>query len=176
MNNYKNEVQSSNYKIGTAILYLLVGALFVIFQSYNIIIAFYVFGGLLALAGILLIVRKFLSGGIAMLIFAALVICGGVFFPRAMMIIVGIFVLLKGIADLFLTLNEGSPLGIVFSAITLTIGICLIVGNAVTGNIVDWIYFVIGAVLIAAGIIALIQGLKMKKEGKIKTVDVKDIK
>lgn len=140
--------------IVSATIYITVGILMCVFPYDMVKVLFTIIGALLLAGGIYSLVKKDFVLGIITTVMGTITILGAWLFLEVMFIIIGIFVILKAALDMYSGIKGKSWLGIVFSVITLTIGVLLIVMGC--GEPMPWFFIVMGAIAIAIGVLQLV--------------------
>lgn len=150
----KNNKLSTNTLL-TAILYIVIGILFIAFRSGLLGWALTV-SGILAIAyGIYLIIKKDLVLGIIFVVLGILLILGGWLFVEIILIVFGVALIVYGVKGLIAAFQSKSKsiFAIVVSCLTIVAGILFVVSK---WAMLDWMFIVIGVVLIVDGVMALI--------------------
>lgn len=142
----------------SAILYVLVGILFVIFKSSMLNWLMTIIGIVFVALGIYDIIKKNLTNGIIEAVIGIVIIVGGWVFVELVLIVFGALLIVKGATDL-IALFKGSKnvVSIIVAILTIALGILLIVSKWVA---LDWMFIVIGVVFIVEGLFALLPMLK----------------
>ncbi len=151
----KNSKKLSTGTILAALLYIIIGAMFIVFRSSMLGWALTV-AGILAIAyGIYLSFNKQLVLGIIFAVVGVLLIVGGWVFLNIILIVFGVLLVVYGVKGLIEALQKKKKavFPIVVSILTIVAGILFIVSK---WALVDWMFIIIGAVLIIDGILALI--------------------
>ena len=149
--------KKANPNLVTAILYILVGALLIIFKGGMIDIAMTIAGAFFVISGILDIVKKnYTSGGVSLAIGLAIIILGWVA-AAIVLLVLGILLAIKGIIALIdaLRSKKKSVLAIVFAILTILVGLALAFGNGL-----DILLIICGAFLVVDGVLGLIAAIK----------------
>jgi len=144
--------------IFSAILYILVGVLLIIFPGDAIKIAMTVAGILFIISGILEAVKKNWGGGAVSIIIGIAILVLGNFLVDIVLLVLGILLAIKGIVDLIGAIVKKSKttvLDIVFPILTTVLGVLL-----AFGGISHIIVIVAGALLILDGIVGIISAIK----------------
>ena len=151
----KKKNSLSTNTVLAAVLFILIGILFVAFRSGLLGWALTV-SGILAIAyGIYLIIKKDIVLGIIVVILGVALILGGWLFLEIILIVFGIALIAYGIKGLVTALQAKSKsfFAILVSCLTIVAGILFVVSK---WAILDWMFIVIGIVLIVDGVMALI--------------------
>lgn len=151
-----------NTNLTSALMYIIIGALFCIFKAS-------VLGWLLTIAGVLFIVFGVIdltkggtTSGIINIAIGAVILLGGWFFVEVVLIVFGILLSIKGavaLANALKALNK-SVFDIVFSALTLVVGIMLIVSK---WAMFDIFFVIMGLTFIIDGVLELFGAKIVKK-------------
>ena len=153
----KRKKQSSTDAIIMAILYIVIGILFIAFRS-ALLNWMLTATGILAIAyGIYLIVKKQLVLGIIFAVVGVVLILGGWLFLTIVLIILGVLLIVYGVKDLveLLQAKGKTPvIPVLVACLTIIAGILLVVSK---WAFLDWFFIVIGALLIVDGVLALIK-------------------
>ena len=149
--------KKANPNLVTAILYILVGALLIIFKGGMIDIAMTIAGAFFVISGILDIVKKnYTSGGVSLAIGLAIIILGWVA-TAIVLLVLGILIAVKGILALVEVLKAKKPraLDLVFPIATAVVGLGIAFGNGV-----DIILVICGVLLAVDGVLGLVAEFK----------------
>lgn len=149
--------KKANPNLVTAILYILVGALLIIFKGGMIDIAMTIAGAFFVISGILDIVKKnYTSGGISLAIGLAIIILGWVA-AAIVLLVLGILIAVKGILALVEVLKAKKPraLDLLFPIATAVVGLGIAFGNGV-----DIILVICGVLLAVDGVLGLVAEFK----------------
>lgn len=142
-----------------AALYILAGLLFCILRGEVLSILFTIVGILFVVQAILHFVQKQYPNGAVSAVIGLVLLIGGNLITQVILIVFGVFLLVRGAFSLFAHLRSKKPStwALVASAGTLLIGILLIVSNWL---IVDWVFIIIGVVMIVDGVMSLLGSLR----------------
>ena len=138
----------------TALLYIAIGILFIIFKAAALDWTMTVVGVLFIVNGIIDITKKRLISGVSGIVIGAIIILCGWTLLSLVLTIFGILLTAKGVLDFFHFIKRGRLIPILSAILTVVIGILLIVGNVIDQG---WFYVLIGIVLLVDGITALIR-------------------
>lgn len=138
----------------TALLYIIVGILFCVFQSKVLEWLMTIVGALFILSGIIDLIRGNVLNGIVYVVIGVIVIIGGWQFLSVVLIIFGALLALKGLIDLFPAIKRRKFLPILVSIITIVAGAMLIFAQ---NYLVSWFFIALGVILIIDGIAALVK-------------------
>jgi uncharacterized membrane protein HdeD (DUF308 family) len=141
----------------SSLLYILIGALLVIFQDRTIGWAMTVMGALFIVFGILDLVRSNWGGGAVSLIIGIAILVLGWVVTEIVLLVFGVLIALKGVIALIdaLRASKKDVLDIVFSILTIVIGLMLAFGNGLNVLII-----IAGVMLMFNGIIGLLGATK----------------
>ena len=140
-----------------AVIYAVLGILLCIFKGEVLGWLLTAAGVYFIVIGIIALVNKNYTVGAIRLAAGAIIILGGWLFVEIILIICGVFSILRGVMQLMSAVNAQSPTGIIYSVLTLLLGIALIICRWV---MLDWFFIIIGVVLIIDGVSALIAALR----------------
>lgn len=138
-----------------AVLYIVIGILFIAFRSSLLKWALTISGVLAIAYGVYLLLQKQWLNGILFIALGLVLILGGWLFIEFILLIFGIVLIIYGIKDLIFEFKKGkkSIFGIIVACLTILAGILLIVSKWV---VLDWLFIIIGIVLIADGVMAFL--------------------
>lgn len=144
----------------SAILYIVIGICMLFGGTDGAIrVIAYIIGALFIIDGVLelILVNDFIGGIIAAVIGVAVIVLGA-FVAKYFLYILGALLALYGIYHIIV--GRKTTAALIINALMLVAGILLIIGNAVTGTIVQVFCIIAGVVLIIQGVLALL-GKKM---------------
>ena len=141
----------------SSLLYILIGALLVIFQDRTIGWAMTVMGALFIVFGILDLVRSNWGGGAVSLIIGIAILVLGWVVTEIVLLVLGVLIALKGVVALIdaLRASKKDIVDIVFSILTIVIGLMLAFGNGLNVLII-----IAGVMLMFNGILGLLGAAK----------------
>ncbi len=136
-------------ELTSSLLYILIGALLVIFQDRTIGWAMTVMGVLFIVFGILDIIGKNWAGGAVSLIIGIAILVLGWVVTEIVLLVFGILIALKGVLALIKALRafRKNAVDIIFAILTVVIGIMLAFGNG------------LNVLIIFAGIMLMFNGI-----------------
>lgn len=143
--------------LSSAILYIIVGVLLIIFKSAVVDWAMFVVGAIFIVSGVLDVLKKNYTGGGVSLIIGLVIILLGALLKDIVLIVLGILIAVKGVFALIEALKKKKLdiVEIVFTSLTIVTGILLAFGDGLD------ILLVIGGVLLAVdGVVGLLAALK----------------
>ncbi len=138
----------------TALLYIAIGILFIIFRGGVLNWMMTAIGALFIVFGILdLTKNRTFNGVVNIAIGIAVIICGWTLLSIVLLIF-GIMLALKGLLALLASFKRPKVLPILAAILTIAVGVVLIFFQQ---HLVDWFFIAMGAVLVVNGIMALIK-------------------
>ena len=146
-----------NRELFSALLYIVVGVLLVIFRSQTLGWAMTIAGVVFVLSGLLDLVKKnWMSGAISLIIGVAIILLGWFVF-EIVLLVLGILIALKGVVALINELKgkKVSVLGLLFPLLTILVGIILAFGNGL-----DIVILIAGILLTVNGVLGLLESFK----------------
>ena len=160
----KKRNQKKNYdKLIYALLYIIVGILFIAFRGGMLRALLTIVGVLFILSGVVVFFTKrdFPSALISILI-GVVIILGAWLFMDIVLIVFGVLLVLKGVVDLADASKSKGLIGILAAVLTVVVGVLLIL---LRWWVIDWFYIIIGAFFILDGLVMIFfgKGLTGKK-------------
>ena len=142
-----------------SILYILVGALLLIFRAETIGWAMTIAGVVFVVSGILELIKKNYVGGVVSAIIGIVILVLGWTLAWIVLLVLGIMIAFKGVVALFgvLKSSDRSALGLVFPILTILCGLALAFAF---GELMDIMIIVGGVMILIDGIFGLIAALK----------------
>lgn len=149
--------KKTNSELFSSILYIIIGALLIIFRSQTLNWAMTIAGIFFVISGALDMVKKNYSGGAVSLIIGIAILVLGWVATAIVLLVLGIMIAIKGIVALIDVFKKNKPnaLDIVFPVLTIVVGVALAFGNGL-----DIVIIVTGALLAIDGVLGLIAELK----------------
>ena len=146
----------------TALMYMIIGAMFCVFKAAVVDYILFVASVLFIVVGIFDLLRKNAFSGILNIAIGVVIYLVGKSFISLILVVLGVFILVRGIFDLLAALKykKKSIVGIFFAALTIFVGFVLMVSQWL---IVNWLFVVIGVLLIVDGLIAVFGSLTRKR-------------
>ncbi len=141
----------------SAILYIVVGVLLIIFKSETLGWAMTIAGALFIISGILEVVKKnYVGGGVSLAIGIAILILGWLA-TKIVLLVLGILIAVKGVVALLDALKKKKIdfVEVVFTVLTIVTGIVLAFGNGLNILLV-----IAGVLLTIDGVVGLLSALK----------------
>ncbi len=145
-----------NKNFAAALLYVLVGILFIAFRGEALNWMLTVIGVLFLVDGVLALVRRDTIAAAVGLTIGLLVILGGWLFVQIILFIFGALLIAKGVLALLESFqNKTSIIPLLSACGTLVVGILLIVSG---GKVLDWLFIIVGVLFILDGILSVLEG------------------
>ena len=144
--------KNSNAAQITALLYIVIGALFIIFKAGVLNWLMTAVGVLFIVNGIIDITKERTVNDIVNIAIGAVIILGGWTFVEIVLIVFGVLLALKGLLDLFAALKAKKLFPILSSILTIVAGVLLVLGKWV---MLDWFFIALGVLLVIDGLVAL---------------------
>lgn len=143
----------------SAILYILIGVLLIVFKSQTLGWAMTIAGAIFVISGILDVIKKNWMGGAVSLIIGLAILVLGWLAAQIVLLVLGLLIAIKGVVALIEEFKKKklSVFGILFAVLTVIVGLMLAFGNAL-----DVLIIVCGIFLIVDGILGLIGALTNK--------------
>ncbi len=148
-----NQNKKLNSNLITAILYVIVGALFCIFKGEIISWIMTIVGVLYIVQGVMDILNKDLTKGIINCGIGVLILVLGWLFLTVASIIFGVLIIIKGAKELLevLKAKKKNIFDLIAPIVTIVIGAMLI-----AGKFLDWLFIVVGVIFIINGVLELL--------------------
>ena len=144
--------KKTNSELFSSLLYIIIGALLVIFRSETLGWAMTIAGIVFVVSGILDLIKKNWTGGAVSLIIGVAVLVLGWAAAQIVLLVLGILIAIKGIVALIDVLKKRnkSMLEIVYPILSVVVGLMLAFGNGL-----DVMIIIVGVLLILDGVIGL---------------------
>ena len=151
--------KKSNSELFSSLLYILIGALLVVFRSQTLGWAMTIAGVLFIIFGILDLIKGNFAGGAISLIIGIAILVLGWTATKIVLLVLGIMIALKGVIAFInaLRARKKNLFKIIFPVFSVVVGLMLAFGNGL-----DIIIMVAGVMLIIDGILGLIGSLLKK--------------
>jgi uncharacterized membrane protein HdeD (DUF308 family) len=149
--------KKTNAELFSALLYILIGTLLVIFRSQTLGWAMTIAGVIFVIAGALDLVKKHWTSGAVSLIIGIAILVLGWLAAQIVLLVLGILITIKGVVALVEALQKKkiNALDILFPVLTVVVGLMLAFGNGI-----DIMIIIVGALLILDGVVGLINVVK----------------
>jgi uncharacterized membrane protein HdeD (DUF308 family) len=145
--------KKSNSELFSALLYLAIGVLLIVFRSQTLGWAMTIAGVVFVVSGILDLVKSnFASGAVSLIIGIAILVLGWTA-AQIVLLVLGILIALKGLVALINGLKKRhvTVLDVLFPVLTMIVGLMLAFGNAL-----DVLIVITGVLLVVDGLLGLI--------------------
>ncbi len=149
--------KKSNPLFYSSLLYIIIGLLLVIFKSQTLGWAMTIAGAVFVISGALDLVKKnYVGGGINLVIGLAILLLGWTA-ATIVLLVLGILIAVKGIADLLAVLKQKKPRvkELIFPILSIVVGLLLAFGNGL-----DILIVITGILLIVDGVVGLVGSIK----------------
>jgi uncharacterized membrane protein HdeD (DUF308 family) len=149
--------KKSNSELFSALLYLVIGVLLIVFRSQTLGWAMTIAGVVFVVSGILDLVKSnFASGAVSLIIGIAILVLGWTA-AQIVLLVLGILIALKGLVALINGLKKRhvTVLDVLFPVLTLIVGLMLAFGNGL-----DIMILIVGILLAVDGVLGLVSSLK----------------
>ena len=153
----KMATKKTNAELFSAVLYLVIGLLLVIFRTQTLGWAMTVAGVVFVVAGVLDIVKKNMVGGAVSLIIGIAILVLGWLAAQIVLLVLGILIAIKGVLALLdaLKKHKTTLLDVLFPVLTIIVGVMLAFGNGL-----DIMILIVGILLMVDGILGLLNAVK----------------
>ena len=143
--------------LSSPLLYIVLGALLVIFKTQMLSWAMTFAGLFFILTGLLDLTKKRNSTGIINIAIGVIILIVGWTLVKIVLLVLGVFIAAKGVMTLVEILNQKkrNALRVVFAALTIAAGVALAFGNLL-GNLI----VLVGILLIVDGVLGLVGAKK----------------
>ena len=146
----------NNSALASALLYIILGVLLVVFRSQTLGWAMTIAGIVFVVSGIVDITKQHWTGGAASLIIGIAVLVLGWTAAQIVLLVLGVLIAVKGVIALIGALkNVRNALDLLFPVLNIVVGLMLAFGNAL-----DIMIVVVGVLLIVDGVIGLTASMK----------------
>ena len=142
----------------SSLLYIIIGALLVIFKSETLGWAMTIAGIFFVISGALDLIKKNWTGGAVSLVIGIAILVLGWTAAKIVLLVLGILIALKGIValiDVFSKKGKKNALQVIFPILTVVVGLMLAFGNAL-----DIMIIIVGVLLIVDGLLGLLASIK----------------
>ena len=148
--------KKSNSDLISSLLYILIGAVLVIFRSQTLGWAMTIAGVLFIIFGILDLIKSNLGGGAISLIIGIAILVLGWTATQIVLLVLGILIAIKGVVALINALGarKKNLLNIIFPVVSIVIGLMLAFGNGL-----DIFIMIAGILLAIDGVFGLFASL-----------------
>ncbi|MBQ9748094.1 MAG: DUF308 domain-containing protein [Clostridia bacterium] len=148
--------KSKNSYLFSALLYIVLGVVLIVFRSQALDWAMTIAGALCVISGVLEILRKnFVSGACSLIIGIAILVLGWTA-TQIVLLVLGILLAVKGLLALLDVIRgRRSWITIIFALLNIAVGVVIAFGNGL-----DQLLVVCGALLIVDGLLGVIASFK----------------
>ncbi len=153
--------KKTNTNLFNSILYLVVGILFCVCNESILDIILLIAGVVFIVLGVLDLVKQQWASGAISLIIGLLILLGAKLFIDIVLLVFGILMAVKGGISLILAIKDKKLIDVIFAALTLVAGVLIALNR---GGMIDWLFIVVGILLIVDGALGLIGVLTAKKK------------
>ena len=145
--------KKQSLSISSPLLYIILGALLVLFKDQMLGWAMTIAGIFFIVTGVMDVLKKNLSSGIVNLFIGVAIIAAGWLIAGVVLLVLGLFIAFRGVMDLLavLKLKSKGLMKFLSPVLTIIVGLALAFGNGV-GIIIT----VVGVLLILDGVLALL--------------------
>ena len=149
--------RKKNSDVVSALLYIIVGALLIIFKARTLDIAMTVAGVVFIVSGIIELIRKNPVSGVISIIIGAVILVLGWTITEIVLLVLGILIAVKGIISLVQALKKRRKklLQVIFPIITIAVGLVIAFGNGL-----DIAILIGGIILVIDGVLGLVAAIK----------------
>ena len=149
--------KKSNSELFASLLYIILGALLIVFRSQTLGWAMTIAGIFFVVSGALDLIKKNWAGGAVSLIIGIAILVLGWLAVEIVLLVLGILIAVKGVVALIGVFKKSkkNALEIVFPILSIALG-----GLLAFGNGLDIIILVVGILLAIDGVLGLIGSLK----------------
>lgn len=149
--------KKTNSELFSSVLYIIIGALLMIFRLQTLDWAMTIAGIFFIISGVLDVVKKNYNGGAVSLIIGIAIMVLGWVATAIVLLVFGIMIAVKGVVALLDIFKKKHPnaLDVVFPALTIAVGVMLAFGNGL-----EIVIVVTGVLLAIDGVLGLIASLK----------------
>lgn len=149
--------KKSGKGLSTPLLYIVLGALLVIFRAQTLDWAMTLAAIVFIVSGIIDITKKRTSSGIVSLLIGIVVLVLGWTIAGVVLLVLGVLIAVKGLVELINELKRSrvTVVGVIYPALTMIVGLALAFGNGL-----DYIIVGVGVLLIVDGILGIVGSRK----------------
>ena len=149
--------KKSNNELISALLYIILGVLLIIFKGATLGWAMTIAGIVFIISGVLDVVRKNMTSGAVSLIIGIAILVLGWLATQIVLLVLGVLIAIKGVLALVdaFKRSKKNALTILFPILTIVVGLAIAFGNGV-----DIILVVCGVLLAIDGVLGLLAALK----------------
>jgi len=152
--------KKSDSAVASALLYVILGVLLIVFKSQTLGWAMTIAGAVFIISGVLDLVKGNVAGGAVSLIIGIAILVLGWTAVTIVLLVLGILMAVKGLVSLIQALKrkKKNVLAIIFALLTMVAGGLIIFGYA--SAIIDTVLLVAGILLVVDGVLGLASAAK----------------
>lgn len=149
--------KKTNSELFSSLLYIILGAILIIFRSQTLGWAMTIAGVFFVVSGVLDLLKKNWTGGAVSIIIGAAILILGWVAVQVVLLVLGILIALKGVVALVEAFRKPkiAVLSLIFPILTIVAGLMLAFGNGL-----DIMIIIVGALLAVDGVLGLLASLK----------------
>lgn len=149
--------KKNNSELFSSLLYIIIGALLIIFRSQTLGWAMTIAGIFFVVSGVLDLLKQNWTGGAVSLIIGIAILVLGWVATAIVLLVLGILIAIKGVVALIdvLQRNKKNALDLVFPVLTVVVGLLLAFGNGL-----DIMIVIVGILMAVDGVIGLVSSLQ----------------
>ena len=149
--------KKNNSELFSSLLYIIIGALLIIFRSQTLGWAMTIAGIFFVVSGVLDLLKQNWTGGAVSLIIGIAILVLGWVATAIVLLVLGILIAIKGIIALIniLQRKKKNALDLVFPVLTVVVGLLLAFGNGL-----DIMIIIVGILMAVDGVIGLVSSLQ----------------
>lgn len=146
--------KKQNANMVSALLYLVIGLLLIIFRGEMLNWAMTIGGIFFIISGVVDLLKQNYPGGAMSLIIGLVVLLGGWLFLGIVLLVLGILIVIKGVFSLIDALRgKKSWISAAFSILSIVVGVMIAAGNAL-----DTLLLIAGILMVVDGVLGLFAG------------------
>ena len=149
--------KKTNSELFSSVLYIIVGALLVIFRSQTLGWAMTIAGAFFVISGVLDLIKKNWTGGAVSVVIGVAILVLGWLAAKIVLLVLGILIALKGLITLIELLKgkKWNLAELIYPILSVVVGLMLAFGNGL-----DLMIIIVGILLAVDGVIGLAGSLK----------------
>lgn len=149
--------KKNNSELFSSLLYIIIGALLIIFRSQTLGWAMTIAGIFFVVSGVLDLLKQNWTGGAVSLIIGIAILVLGWVAAAIVLLVLGILIAIKGVVALIeiLQRKKKNALDLVFPVLTVVVGLLLAFGNGL-----DIMIIIVGILMAVDGVIGLVSSLQ----------------
>ena len=153
MKGVTNMSKKTNSELFSALLYIIIGVLLIVFRSQTLGWAMTIAGIFFVVSGVLDLIKQNFAGGAVSLIIGIAILVLGWLAAQIVLLVLGILIAIKGIVALINVLKKknANALEVIFPILSVVVGVMLAFGNGL-----DVMIIIVGVLLLIDGVLGLI--------------------